>query len=369
MKDLTRLDELEPLARERLAPSAYEYIAGGAEDEITLRENRAAFQRMHLLPRVLVDVSQRQLATTILGTPVALPVLVAPMGFHALAHPDGELATVRAAAAADTIYVASTAATYSLEAIAAAAPATPRWFQLYVYRDREVTRALVQRAEAAGYRALCVTVDTPLVGRRERDIRNRFTLPAGLRFANFDDLASLMPQSASDSGLAAYVASLWEPSFTWKELAWLRSLTDLPIVLKGILAPADALLAVEHGVEGIIVSNHGGRQLDTVPAPITLLPAIASAVQGRAELLLDGGVRRGTDVLKALACGARAVLLGRPLLWGLALGGEAGAAQVLHMLRAELELAMALAGCTNVASIPPETVYRPQDGTAAHTQE
>lgn len=353
MDNVVCLDDLEPLAQAKLSPMAYHYIAGGAEDEWTLRENRAAFERIQLLPRVLINVARRNLATTVLGTPVSLPVLVAPTGFHGLCHPEAEIATVRGAAAAQTLMVASTASNVTLEQIAAASDA-PLWFQLYVYRDRERTRDLVQRAAAAGYRALCVTVDTPLVGRRERDVRNRFHLPDGLTFANFADA---VPENSSGSALNAYVGSLWEPSFTWDDLDWLRSLSPLPLVLKGILHPADARLAVEHGATGIIVSNHGGRQLDTVPAPITMLPHIVEAVENRAEVLLDGGVRRGTDVLKALALGAQAVLLGRPVLWGLTIGGAGGVQVALELVRAELALAMALAGLTDVRTVPPSILF------------
>ncbi|MBC8159871.1 MAG: alpha-hydroxy-acid oxidizing protein [Roseiflexaceae bacterium] len=353
MDNVVCLDDLEPLARAKLSQMAYDYLAGGAEDEWTLRENRAAFQRIQLLPRVLVNVTKRNLATTVLGTPVSLPVLVAPMAFHGLYHAEGELATARGAASAGTLLVASTASNVTLEQIAAEVDA-PKWFQLYVYRDRERTRDLVQRAAAAGYRALCVTVDTPLVGRRERDVRNRFHLPDGLTFANFADA---VPEHSSGSALNAYVASLWEPSFSWGDLAWLRSLSPLPLVLKGVLHPEDAGLAVEHGVAGLIVSNHGGRQLDTVPAPITILPRIAEVVDGRAELLLDGGVRRGTDVLKALALGARAVLVGRPVLWGLAVGGAEGVRATLELLRAELALALALAGVTDVHAVPRSLIF------------
>jgi isopentenyl diphosphate isomerase/L-lactate dehydrogenase-like FMN-dependent dehydrogenase len=330
-------------------------MAGGSDDEWTLRENRAAWGRVQLVPRVLVDVDKPQLATSVLGTPVAMPVLVAPMGFHGLAHPEAECATARGTAAAGTIFIASTAANVSLEAIAQTV-AAPRWFQLYVYRDRERTRDLVERALASGYTALCLTVDTPLVGRRERDVRNRFTLPDGLTFANFADV---MPDTSSGSALAAYVASLWDASLRWDDLAWLRSLSPLPLVLKGILSPADARLAVAHGAAGIVVSNHGGRQLDGAPAAITMLPRIADAVGDQLELLLDGGVRRGTDVLKALALGARAVLLGRPVLWGLALGGERGVTAVLELLRAELALALALAGCPDVTKVSRDLIVTP----------
>ena len=358
MLDILGLDELEPLARASLPQMAYDYIAGGSETEWTLRENSAAFNRLQLVPRVLVDVAERQLTTTVLGTPISMPILVAPMAFHGLAHTDGELATARGAAAAGTIMIASTASNYSLEAIAESGRA-PRWFQLYVYRDRGLTRSLVRRAAAAGYDALCVTVDVPLIGRRRRDIRNEFTLPEGLQLANFADTAADdLPDAARESGLAAYVAAQWEPALTWKDIDWLRSLSPLPLVLKGIMSSEDARLAVEHGASAIVVSNHGGRQLDTAPATISVLPGIVEAVNGGIEVLLDGGVRRGTDVLKALALGARAVLIGRPILWGLALDGEAGVRGVLDLLRAELDVAMALVGCPSVKAVSSALIWR-----------
>lgn len=357
MLNVVNLDELETLARERLPQMAFDYIAGGADDEWTLRENSAAFNRLQLVPRVLVDVSKRDLSTIVLDTKISLPVLIAPMAFHGLAHAEGELATARAAANAGTIFVASTMSNYSLEAIAETTPA-PRWFQLYVYRDRDITRSLVERAVAAKYDALCLTVDAPLIGRRPRDMRNSFTLPEHLQIANFADTPrDDLPLEAHRSGLADYVASQWDSSLTWKDIEWLRGITSLPIVLKGIMSSDDARLAVEHGASAIIVSNHGGRQLNTAPATITVLPHIADAVEGRIEILLDGGIRRGTDVLKALALGARAVLLGRPVLWGLALDGEAGAGGVLDLLRAELNLALALTGCASVEAASKALVW------------
>jgi len=363
MLDVLSLDELEMLARARLPQMAYDYIAGGSETEWTLRENSAAFNRLQLVPRVLVDVAERQLATTVLGTPISMPVLVAPMAFHGLAHTEGELATARGAAAAGTIMIVSTASNYSLEAIAGSGRA-PRWFQLYVYRDRGLTRSLVRRAVTAGYDALCVTVDVPLIGRRRRDIRNEFTLPEGLQLANFADTAADdLPDAARQSGLAAYVAAQWEPALTWRDIDWLRSLSPLPLVLKGIMSSEDGRLAVEHGASAIVVSNHGGRQLDTAPATISVLPGIVEAVKGRIEVLLDGGVRRGTDVLKALALGARAVLIGRPILWGLALDGEAGARGVLDLLRAELDLAMALVGCPSLKAVSSALIWRQPGAT------
>ena len=361
MLDILNLESLEARARERLDPMLFDYIAGGAGDEWTLRENRQAFARWELLPRLLRGVAARDLRTSVLGTPVSFPVLVPPMGFHGLCHDDAELATARATAAAGTIFVASTVSNRSLEAIAGACGG-PRWFQLYVYRDRAVTRELVERAAAAGYGALCLTVDTPLAGPRERDRRNRLRMPSHLGLENFPvshaDRHKQADSEARESALARYIADMWDPGLTWADVDWLRSLSTLPLVIKGVLAPGDAVLAVEHGAQAVIASNHGGRQLDGVPAPLTMLPQLVEAIEGRAELLLDGGVRRGTDVLKALALGARAVLVGRPVLWGLTLDGAEGVRAVLEHLRGELDLAMALAGCATVADIDAELVRR-----------
>ena len=309
-------------------------------------------------PRVLVDVSSPDTSTTVLGQPVTMPILVAPTAFHELVHPDGEIGTARGAAEAGTLLVVSAIATRTLEEIAASI-AAPRWFQLYVWKDREVTAGLVKRATKSGYRAICLTVDTPVLGRREKDERNAFTLPPGMGIANLRP-AGLdgMPPSERGSAFATYVKQMLDPAVTWKDLAWLRSLTSLPIVVKGIMTAEDAKIAVEHGVEGIIVSNHGGRQLDSTSATLDVLPDIADAVRGRAEVLMDGGIRRGTDVLKALALGARAVLVGRPPLWGLALGGADGVRAVLDHLRKEFELAMTLSGRSNLGQIDRSLVQR-----------
>lgn len=351
--------DFEALAREALSREAYDYYAGGAQDEVTLRENRAAYDRLSLAYRVLVDVSRRDLTATVLGQPVAMPILVAPTAFHRLATPDGELATARAAGAAGTVMILSTLSTTPIEAVVSAASG-PVWFQLYVYRDRRATEGLVRRAEAAGCRALVLTVDAPVLGRRERDVRNRFSLPPGLTVANLlPEGYGEVPPAFADSGLAAYVASFLDPSLTWRDVAWLRSITDLPILVKGIVRPDDALRAAEAGAAGVVVSNHGGRQLDTAPATIEVLPDVVDALAARGhaiEVLMDGGVRRGTDVLKALALGAKAVLVGRPVLWGLAAGGEAGAARVLRILRDELDLAMALAGAPTIADVTRDLV-------------
>jgi len=353
--------EYEPLARQKLSESAYGFIAGAAEDEVTLRENRAAFQRLRLRPRVLVDVSKIDPSTTVLGQRIEFPVLLAPVAVQRLAHPDGELASARAAAAAGTIMALSTSASCSIEEVARAAEGA-RWFQLYFNRDREVTKRLVERAEVHGYFALCLTVDLPWLGRREADIRNQLQFPPDVTMANFagDEARGLLPVVTGSTLDGSAGPS--DPSLSWKDVDWLRSQTKMRLVIKGILTAEDAVLAVEHGAEAIVVSNHGGRQLDGVPASIEALPEIVDGVGGRAEVLLDGGVRRGSDVLKALALGARAVLIGRPYIWGLAVAGEEGVKRVLSILRFELELAMALAGCPAVADIGRGLVVR---GTAA----
>jgi isopentenyl diphosphate isomerase/L-lactate dehydrogenase-like FMN-dependent dehydrogenase len=351
------LADFESIAQERLPRGVYDFIAGGAEDEVTLRDNCAAFRRYHILPRVLVDVCHINPSTTVLGESVSLPVLLAPTAFQTIAHADGELASARAARSAGTITVVSTFSSLPLEEIATAE--APRWFQLYCYRDRGVTKEFVQRAEAAGYSAICLTVDVARVGRRERDLRNSFQLPHGVRAQNFGRLtnaAAIKAYQSEGGAFSQYISDLVDPSLTWEVVDWLQSVTRLPVLVKGVLAAPDARLAVEHGVRGVVVSNHGARQLDSVPATIDALPEIVTAVDGRAGILLDGGIRRGTDVFKALAMGADAVLIGRPYVWGLAAGGEAGVVQVLELLKQELEATMALAGCPTVADIKPAHV-------------
>ncbi|HEX6051460.1 MAG TPA: alpha-hydroxy acid oxidase [Gemmatimonadaceae bacterium] len=349
------LAEIEAAARERLTALAYEYYAGGANDEVTVRENRSAFERLAIRYRVLVDVSRRSTQTSVLGQPIELPVLLAPTAFHRLACDEGEIAAARAAAAAGTIMILSTASTCTIEDVGAVPG--PKWFQLYVYSDRSLTEALVARAEAAGMTAIVLTVDAPILGRRERDLRNRFHLPDGVRLANVPSSGSVpVPTGHGESGLAIHFASGIDASLTWRDVEWLRGRTRLPVLIKGIVRGDDAARAIDHGAAGIIVSNHGGRQLDTAIPTIRALPDVAEAVAGRAEVLLDGGVRRGTDVIKALALGARAVLVGRPVVWGLAVGGEAGLRRVLDLLRAEIDLAMALCGCPTVADISRDLV-------------
>jgi 4-hydroxymandelate oxidase len=350
--------EYEAQAQARLEPSAFDYYVCGADDEVTLRDNRAAYERLRLAYRVLVDVSRVEPATTVLGSRVALPVLVAPTAFHRMACEEGERATVRAAGAAGTIMILSALSNTAVEEVVAAATG-PVWFQLYVYRDRTATAGLVRRAEAAGCEAIVLTVDAPRLGRRERDARNRFHLPAGLTVENLLPAGyGEVARPPSESGLAAYFASLIDPTLSWDDVAWLRGLTRLPILLKGIVRADDAAKAVAVGAAGVVVSNHGGRQLDGSIATIDALPEIAAAVGGRIEVLMDGGIRRGTDVLKALALGARAVCVGRPVLWGLAVNGQAGVEHVLGLLREELERAMALCGAPTVAAITRDLVAR-----------
>lgn len=347
MAELLNLREYEQFARVLLPKMVHDYYAGGAADEITVRENEKAWTRIRLRPRVLVDVSACDLSTSNLGQPVSMPLMIAPAALNALAHPEGELAVARAAAAAGIVQVVSTLSSYRLEDVAAASDGK-RWFQLYCYRDRAITQELVERAEAAGFAALCLTVDAPVPGDRERDAHDHFKVPANIRVAN---LAHLVPDASDGSALLKYVSEQFDPSLTWEAVDWLRGITRLPIVLKGILTPQDAKVAVEHGAAGIGVSNHGGRQLDTVLTTCEALPQIVEAVAGKAEVFVDGGIRRGTDLLKAIALGARAVMIGRPYLWGLTVDGEAGVRRVLKLLHDDLRVSMALAGCQKISDI------------------
>lgn len=327
----------------------FEYYAGGSADNLTLRDNRAAFERLRLNPRVLVDVSEVDTSVEVLGHRESMPVMIAPTAMARLGHPDGELAIARAAAQAGITQVLSSLSTYSIEEVAAAGANT--WFQLYVFKDRSISEHLVRRAEAAGHRALMLTVDLPVPGLRENLTRSGFD-PSDLTMSNFTEVM----KSHQEGGFFTFIHDNFDASLQWTDVEWLRSITDLPIVVKGVLRADDALRAVDAGVAGIVVSNHGGRQLDTAIAGIDALAAIATAVGDRCEILLDGGIRRGTDVVKALALGARAVLVGRPLLWGLAVDGQAGAADVLAMLRAEVENALALCGAPSVGELPTDLV-------------
>ena len=331
------LKEIECEARQHLDPAVYDFIAGGADDEMTLRANEAAFARIGLVPRVLRGSGAPKLDLTLLGCQASMPVIIAPTAFHRLAHPNGERATARAAAAAKTILTVSMASTVAIEEVAAAArevdPEASLWFQLYLQPDLGFTEALVRRAEAAGCAALVVTVDSAAFGRRERDLRNGLRdLPEGMCCENL-----------REPGRPRQI--VFSPDLSWEHFDWLRKTTALKIVLKGVVHPEDAKIAVRRGANALQVSNHGGRQLDTIPATLELLPAIVDAVGGDVPLILDGGVRRGTDAVKALALGATAVAIGRPVLWGLAAAGEDGVSKVLEMLRAELAQALILCGC------------------------
>jgi isopentenyl diphosphate isomerase/L-lactate dehydrogenase-like FMN-dependent dehydrogenase len=338
------VDDYAEAARERLEPGPYGYVVGGAGDERTLRGNAAAFERWELRPRVLVDVGSVSTATTVLGSEVALPVLVAPTAFQRLCDPEGELATARAAASAGTVMTLSTLSSATPAELAEAAPGASQWFQLYWSRDRGFTQELVTATAEAGFSALMLTVDLPVAGRRERDLRAAFTLPDDLPLPN-------IPQTLRREDFHRALHAVVDESLTWRDLEWLRSVCPLPLVIKGILTAEDALLAAEHGAAAVVVSNHGGRQLDSVPAALDVLPEVVEAVGQRVEVLLDGGVRRGTDVLKALALGARATLSGRAVLFGLAAGGEEGATHVLQLLRDEVELGLKLLGCTSPAGV------------------
>jgi isopentenyl diphosphate isomerase/L-lactate dehydrogenase-like FMN-dependent dehydrogenase len=345
--------DYERIAQQTLEPGAFGYFAGGADDEQTLRNNVEAFTRWRLRPRVLTGVERADTRTTVLGKEVSMPLLVAPVAFQRMAHPDGELATARAAAAAGTIMVLSTLATSTPADVAAAAPGSPRWFQLYCFKDHGITRALIDQAVAAGFEALVLTVDAPRLGRRERDLRTGFLIPADVTVPSFAAAAG-----GSVAGTPADMFSLMDATIRWSDLERLASEASLPLLVKGVVTAEDAHLACEHGVAGIVVSNHGGRQLDGACATLDALPEVAEAVEGRVDVLMDGGIRRGTDVLKAIALGARAVLAGRAVVWGLAADGERGAQRVLELLQQEIELALVLSGCDSPRALTPAHVTR-----------
>jgi 4-hydroxymandelate oxidase len=345
--------EYERLAEQRLEPGAFGYFAGGAGDERTLRENVEAYGRWQLRPRVLTGVERADTRTTVLGDEVSMPLLVAPVAFQRMAHPEGESATARAAAAAGTIMVLSTLATSTPADIAAAAPNGRRWFQLYCFRDSGVTRALIEQARDAGFEAIVLTVDAPRLGRRERDLRTLFQIPGDVTVPSFAAAVG-----GSSAGTPADMFAQMDGTITWRTLEQLAADVDMPVLLKGVITGEDAHLACEHGAAGIVVSNHGGRQLDGAPATIEALPEVVDAVRGRLEVLVDGGIRRGADIVKALALGAQAVLAGRAVLWGLAADGEQGARRVLELLGEEIELALVLTGCDSPAALTRAHVQR-----------
>jgi 4-hydroxymandelate oxidase len=355
--DLLNLDDYARAARQLLPKEVFDYYEGGALDEITLRENVAAWGRISLYYRVLAGVGPRELGTTVLGQGVSMPVAVAPTAFHGLACSACEVATARAARRARTLFVLSSLSNTAMEEVFAEA-ASPKWFQLYVYKDKEVTRGLVERAEAAGAEAIVLTVDAPGWGNRERDARNNFRLPPQLVVANLAPVGKGALPRVEGSGLAAYVRTHFEEALSFSHLDWLCRTTTLPIVVKGVCRAEDARRCAEHGARAVVVSNHGGRQLDTAPATCEVLPHVVEAVGEACEVYVDGGIRRGSDVLKALALGARAVMVGRPILWGLTVAGEEGAFRVLEILRQELSEAMLFSGCTSLDDVDP-SLLRP----------
>jgi isopentenyl diphosphate isomerase/L-lactate dehydrogenase-like FMN-dependent dehydrogenase len=353
--------DFERFAAERLEEGVLGYFAGGACDEVTLADNVAAWRRWRLRPRMLAGVAEVGTSVELLGAELAMPLLVAPVAYQRLVHEDGEGGMARAAAATETVMCLSTLATMRPSEVAAAAPDARLWLQLYCFKDVEVTRALMDEAVESGFEAAVVTVDAPRGGRRERDLRTGFRIPEGLGVPSV--------QAALGSERAVTIAetfALMDPALSWSDLERLASESDLPVLVKGILTAEDAAFAVEYGAAGVVVSNHGGRQLDCVLASADALPEVVDAVEGRAVVLVDGGIRRGTDVAIALALGADAVLVGRPALWGLAVDGEAGARRVLELLRDELELALALCGCASPGELSrahvqraPAVVYSP----------
>jgi len=343
------LADFEPLAKSKMSAMSWEYITAGAGDELTVRWNKEAYQRIRLRPRILVDSSKLDTRVTLFGQEHSFPILLSPTAAQKLTYPDGELATVRGAGAAGTTMVVSSFSNTSLEDVAAAAK-SPLWFQLYAQTDRGFTRELVQRAEAGGYRALCLTVDTPITGARNREHR------ADVKLGTLPNMTGFKGVEFRTGSLEIF-SSVLDPALSWKDVEWLRSFAKIPLLIKGVLNPEDADRAVKAGVAGIIVSNHGGRNLDTLPATIDALPQVTDKVAGRVPVLVDGGIRRGTDVLKALAFGANAVLIGRPYLYGLGAAGQAGVTEVIHILQREFQMAMVLTGRTDISGIDRSVIW------------
>ena len=351
MEELLTLDDAERLAQASLPADAWGYIAGGAGDERTLRWNREAFSRHRLRYRVLIDVSDVSTETTVLGTPVSMPVLVAPMAFQRVAHEEHELATARGAAAAGTLMCLSTVATATPADVAEAAPGAPRWLQIYVFKERAVSEEVIEQALESGFTALVLTADLPVVGVRDRELRAGFDTP--------EVHVPAMVAARARMGDEGAGLELLDAGVEWRYVTELRERYGVPVIVKGLVTAEDARLACEHGASGVVVSNHGGRQLDGAIASLEALPEVVEAVDGRAEVYLDGGVRRGTDVVTALAIGAQAVFVGRPVLYGLAFGGARGVRQVLDILRDETENALALLGCRSPSEVTPAHVTGP----------
>ena len=350
MAEPMNIFEYEQLAKDKIEKGHYDFIAGGATDEITIRRTRGVFDSIMIRPRMMVDVSQRDLSTTVLGQKISLPVMLDPAGNHSAAHPDAEIASVKAAGAAGTLMILSSHASRTLEDVAASASG-PLWFQQYFFKDRGLTLEMAARAEEAGYSAICMTLDAKIKPKRERNIRNGYVGPVSPNYAQLD-LASHSWKFAADA--PAGPSDIRDTAAVWSDLDWFASSIRLPVVVKGIMAGEDGRLSAENGAKAVIVSNHGGRYLDTTPATIEVLPEVVAAVDSKAEVYLDGGIRRGTDIYKALALGARSVLIGRPLFWGLAVDGEAGASAVLEILRDELDATMGMCGRATVDSIDKE---------------
>ena len=346
---LLNLDDVEALARTVMLPAVYEFVASGAADEITLRWNREKYREIRLQQQVLRDLSSLDCSTTLFGQRMNTPILLAPTAGHRLTHPEGELATARGAGAFGATMVLSSGSNTSIEDVIAAA-SHPVWFQLYVSKDRAHTRALVERVQAAGAKALCVTVDSALDGARNRQMRTPFVLPPGVNYPHYFGIRDPASVQTLDNVRPA--------NLLWRDIEWLRSFTKVPMLLKGVMNPADAETGIKTGADGIIVSNHGGRCLDTQPATIEALPRVVEAVAGRVPVIVDGGIRRGTDVVKAIALGAAAVQIGRPYVYGLASGGAAGVEHVLKILRQELLMAMSLLGCPTIASIDRSILWK-----------
>jgi L-lactate dehydrogenase (cytochrome) len=376
------VDDLRLLAKRRLPGGVFDYFDGAAEDEVTKVENSSAFSKVELRPRVLVDVSSIDTSTTIMGQPVPFPIALSPTGFTRIAHPDGELAVARVAGAVNLPYTLSTLGTRSIEEVAKVATG-PLWYQLYVWKDRGLSRELVERARDNGYKAIMLTVDTPVFGRRERDVRRGFTLPPKIGLETFVDgilhpkwawdfvrsepitFSAVAGRKSVDGSTAVtlsdYVNSQFDPTLSWKDLDWIREVSGLPLMLKGIQSVEDAKLAVELGVDAIALSNHGGRQYDGAPAPVALLPRVVDAVGDSIEVLVDGGVRRGSDVVKACALGARAVMFGRPYLYGLGAGGEMGVRWAIDHITSGVTRTMGLIGETSITKLSPGVVTRVRD--------
>ncbi|MED6219412.1 hypothetical protein PIB30_035628 [Stylosanthes scabra] len=357
---ITNVNEYEEIAKQKLPKMVYDFYASGAEDQWTLKENRDAFSRILLRPRILIDVSKVDMTTSVLGFKISMPIMIAPTGMQKMAHPQGECAIARAASAASTIMTLSIVSNYSYDEVASTGPGI-RFFQLYIFKDRNLVTQLVRRAERAGFKAVVLTVDRPFIGRREADIKNGFRLPPNMTLKNFERL-DFGEQTKAGSSISQ-ARRQFDASLNWKDVKWLQTITSLPILLKGILTAEDARIAVQAGVAGIIVSNHGARQLDYVPASIMVLEEIVKAVEGRIPVFVDGGIRRGTDVYKALALGASAVFIGRAAVFSLAAEGESGVRKVLKMLRDELQLTMALSGSPSLKHITRSHIFTHSDRT------